>query len=63
MSEKTQIILLAICLIVNTIADFRMLLRIEQLEQNQEIMRRYINQRFKEFDTNENRNTNEITKS
>lgn len=62
MSEKTQIILLAICLIVNTIANFRMLSRIDQLEQNQEIMRKYINQRFKELEKNENRNTNEVTK-
>lgn len=62
MSEKTQIILLAIGLIVNTIVCFEMLSRIDQLEQNQEIMRKYINQRFKEIEKNENRNTNEVTK-
>ncbi len=60
MSEKTQIILLAISLIIIVIRCYSNFLRIVQLEENQEVLRIAINKLSKEKDS-DNRNTNEIT--
>lgn len=60
MSEKTQIILLAVTLIIIGIEIFIIFNRLDQLESNQEIMRKYINQKFKELKTNDNKNTSSM---
>ena len=50
MSEKTQILLLAINLLITVINQFNIMKRVEQLEENQEIMRNYINDKFRKID-------------
>lgn len=60
MSEKIQIILIAISLIILIIRCYDFFLRVEQLEKNQEVLRNAINKLSEEKDS-DNRNTNEIT--
>ena len=57
MSEKTQIILLAIALILIVIDIFKMNSILDQLERNQEVLRKAIN-KLERLKTNDNKNTN-----
>lgn len=59
MSEKTQILLLSICMIINVYDSLKVHRILNQIEENEETMREYINKRFKEK-ADDNKNTNVV---
>lgn len=60
MSEKTQIILLAISLMIIVVEHYFIFQRLELLERNQEVLRIAINKISKEKKTNDNKNSNDV---
>ena len=57
MSEKTQIIFIAISLFIQGIVIFNIIKQNNQLKNNQEVMRKFINKKLGDK-TNDNKNTN-----